>query len=829
MDSVRSERKIAKKSERKRERAERRRPGYWVTVGAMGAIVAYGAFDSRVVVPAHASGLDATDPVESVQRRAQGPTRRFEIPAGPLGEALDAFEEVTGWEVVLKSEDIRNIASPGVTGLYSDEQALRMLLDGTGIAYRFTGADTVTLEVLGPSSSVTVTDDAPQVASPKYTAPLRDVPQTITVIPEEVIEQQGATTLRDVLRNVPGLTIVAGEGGNPAGDNLTLRGFSARNDVFVDGVRDLSPQARDPFNLEQVEVTKGPTSAFSGRGSAGGTINLVSKSPRLSSFYDLGLNLGTDGTKRVTADVNVPLESIGWGSGTSFRLNAVAHESGVAGRDVVENQRWGVAPSLAFGLGSSTRLTLGYFKLDQDNISDYGIPWVPAAHNVLREFRDRPAPVPRDTFYGFEERDYERLTSDVATVKLERDFNDHLTLRNQFRFGHSTRDSIATPPRFASVDSLVINREMRSWLTEDDVLDNQTDLVARFSTGPVGHSLVGGLAFAREENERRTRTAPNSQTTLFDPDPSDVYEGEITEGDVVGRVTGKSAAAYLFDTVSLGRRWQVNGGLRFDYFDAEGNDLLGNEVSRVDQMVSGRLGVVFKPRENGSLYAAYGTSVSPSLEGLSYGTADSRVDPEETYTFEAGTKWDLLGGRLSATLAGFRVEKTNARTPALVPGGPPLVLDGRQRVVGAEVGLAGQITREWSVLAGYTFLDSKILESNAGIAPSPFPTLPDEGNRIQNTPKHSANVWTTYQLPWRLSVGGGVRFVDERFGNNANTRKVDSYWTADLTAAYAVAEHVDLRLNVFNLTDAYYFDRLGGGHLIPGPARSANVSLGFRF
>jgi catecholate siderophore receptor len=722
-----------------------------------------------------------------------------------------------------------SIASPGVVGAFADEEALRLLLGGTGIAYRFTAADTVTLEVLGPASSVTITDDTPQIASPKYTAPLRDVPQSITVIPEGVIEQQGATTLRDVLRNVPGLTIVAGEGGNPAGDNLTLRGFSARNDIFVDGVRDLSPQARDPFNLEQVEVTKGPTSAYSGRGSAGGTINLVSKAPRLNSFYDFTANFGTDRTKRVTADLNVPLGAIGWGSGTAFRMNFVAHESEVAGRDVVENQRWGIAPSLALGLGTPTRLTLNYFKLDQDNISDYGIPWVPATHNVLREFRDQPAPVPRDTFYGFEDRDYEDLTSDIATVKFEHDFNDHLTLRNQFRFGHSTRDSIATPPRFASNDSLVINREMRSWLTEDDIWDNQADLVARFSTGEVRHSLVGGLAVTREENERRARTAPVSTTTLFDPDPSDVYEGEITTSPIVGRVNGTSAAAYLFDTVSFGSHLQLNGGLRFDYFDADGNDLLGNEVSRVDRMVTGRFGVVYKPREEGSVYAAYGTSVSPSLEGLSYGVADSRIDPEETYTVEVGTKWDLLEGRLSTNLAAFRVEKTNARTPSLVPGGPPQVLDGRQRVLGFELGLAGTIARGWSVLAGYTFLDSKILESNTGVAPSPTPTLPDEGMRIQNTPKHSANVWTTYQFPWRVVVGGGLRFVDDRFGNNANTRKVDSYWTADLTAAYALTEHVDLRVNVFNLNNAYYFDRLGGGHLIPGPARSANVSFGFKF
>jgi catecholate siderophore receptor len=827
--SMLTRRTRGEKSARKREKAERRSPRYWVTVSTMGALVACSAFDSKVLVPAYAHGARDTSVVVRTQTRSQVPTYRFDIAPAPLQDVLDAFRALTGWQVGVKDGEIGTLTSPGVSGVHTAEAALKQILAGTGVVYRVTASETAMLEVSGPSASLDVTDDSGTVSSLKYTEPLRDVPQTITIIPETVIEQQGATTLRDVLRNVSGLTMTAGEGGAPAGDNLTLRGFSARNDIFVDGVRDLSPQARDPFNLQQVEVTKGPTSAFSGRGSTGGTINLVSKAPDLKAFYDFTAQFGTDRTKRVTGDVNVPLEALGWGEHVALRLNFMAHESGVAGRDVVEYQRWGVAPTLAVGLGTSTRLTLGYFKLNQDNISDYGIPWVPATNNVLKEFRDKPAPVPRDTFYGFRDRDHEELTSDIATVKIEHDFNDGLTLRNQLRFGHSTRDSIATPPRFASNDSTEINREMRSWLTDDTVWDNQTDLRASFSTWGLRHSVAGGLALSREENERRTRTAPNAKTTLFDPNPDDVYTGEIKEGDIVGEVVGKSAAAYAFDTVHIGEKVQLNGGLRFDYFDAEGIDLMDNEISRVDQLVSWRAGAVYKPAENGSVYAAYATSISPSLEGLSYGTADSRIDPEETYTFEVGTKWDVFRERISVSLAGFRVDKTNARTPALIPGGPPQVLDGRQRVIGAEFGLGGRLRREWTLTAAYTYLSSKILESNTGVAPSATPTLPDEGMSLQNTPKHSANIWTVYETPWRLTVGGGLRIVDDRFGNNANTRRVDGYYTIDAMASYPVTENIDLRLNLYNLNDAYYFDRLGGGHLIPGPSRSANIGVGFKF
>ncbi|HJQ71699.1 MAG TPA: TonB-dependent siderophore receptor [Blastocatellia bacterium] len=808
-----------KKKKNKKLVSRRSGPKFWMTVGAVSAMTACGALSCHPAGLAYARSPRSSFPAIYFRSQAQA-TFRLDIPPGPLDAAIDAFQQVTKWKVTLSKVEIGAIQSPGVTGVHTIEQGLNHLLAGTGVSYRFTGPETLTLEVSGPTSSISVTGPAATISSSKYTEPLRDVPQTVSVIPRAVIEEQGATTLRDVLRNVPGLTIAAGEGGAPAGDNLTLRGFSARNDVFVDGVRDLSPQARDPFNLEQVEVVKGPASAYNGRGSTGGTINLVSKAPAVVPFYGFTFNVGSDETKRVTADVNVPLERLGLGKRTAFRFNFLAHESGVAGRDVVENQRWGAAPSLALGLGTPTRLTLSYFKLKQDNISDYGIPWVPATNNALREFRDKPAPVPRDTFYGLRNRDFEKLNSDLATVRLDRDFSDSFTLRNQFRYGRSTRDSIATPPRFAGDNSTAINRELRSWLTEDEIWDNQADLRARFSTGAIEHSLISGLALTREHNERKTRTAPNMLTTLLNPNPDDVFTGAITLSPIVGDVTGNSAAAFAFDTVKLGSKFELNGGLRWDYFDVEGINTAGLEVARIDRMLSWRAGAIYKPRTNGSIYAAYGTSLNPSLEGLSYQTANVAIEPEKTYTFEVGSKWDLLNERLLVSLAGFRVEKTNARTPGLLPDDPPQVLEGEQRVYGAELGVTGTISRDWTVFAAYTYLDSEILRSN---------TLAEVGKELLNTPKNSVSFWTSYQLPWKIEAGGGVRFVDDRYGNNTNTRRVGSYTTVDAMASRPLSEHIDLRLNLYNLSNAYYFDRLGGGHLVPGAARSANLSLNFRF
>ena len=788
----------------------RRGPKHWiVAVGTMGVLVAFTAGDSHAI---RLGKIKHFDEVSAITQRQI----RFEIPSNTLGDVLIAFQKTSGLVVVVPNETMRAITSPGVSGLFTPEEALQKILQGTGISYRFNDPKTVILEIRAVSGEVEVRDESKiQAASPKYTEPLLNTPQTITVISKDVIEEQGATTLRDVLKNVPGLTITAGEGGAPAGDNLTLRGFSARNDIFVDGVRDLSPQARDPFNLEEVDVVKGPGAVYTGRGSTGGSINLINKLPNLRRHFSGVIDFGTDHTRRATGDINIPLND-----SVAFRLNLLGHHSAVAGRDTVEFNRWGVAPSLTWGLGKSTRLTLAYYKLKQDNLSDYGIPWVPATNNALVEFRDRPAPVSRSTFYGLTDRDFEKLDSDLVTVRVERDFNDALSLRNQFRYAYSTRDSIATPPRFASNDSTVINRELRSWQTEDDVWDNQTDFVARFSTGTVEHALVTGLNFTRETNIRKTRTAPNMQTTLFGPNPEDIFPGVITPGGITGDVTANSQAFFLFDTAKFGKKWELSGGLRWDRFDADGITTAGAPVSRVDRMLSGRAGIVFKPLPQGNIYAAYGTALNPSLEGLSYNTANTVIDPEKTYTTEVGTKWDVLNGRLLLTAAGFRVEKLNARTPGLLPGDPPQVLQGRQRVDGAELSVTGSITREWQFLAGYTFLDSETVDSN---------TPAEIGKSLVNTPRNSFNLWTTYRMRSGLGLGGGARFVGQRYGNTINTRFVDAYWTFDLMASYPISKHIDLKLNLYNLTDAYYFDRLGGGHVVPGPGRSASLSTSFRF
>ncbi len=669
---------------------------------------------------------------------------------------------------------------------------------------------------------------AGEVSSPKYTQPLRDIPQTIAVIPQELMESQGSTTLREVLRNVPGISIQAGEGGTPAGDQLSIRGFSARTDLFIDGVRDFGGYTRDPFNFEQVEVAKGPASAYSGRGSTGGSINLVSKSPTLEPSYDGSIGYGTDQYFRTSVDINQPI-TLGGLEGAALRLNALWHQNEATGRDVAEDQRWGVAPSLAFGLDTDTRLTLSYFHLGQDNIPDYGIPWIPSNNVPLSDIANQPAPVDWHNFYGLKARDYEEIATDLATVEIEHDVDAHLSWSNLTRVGYTYRDSIITAPRFASTTSTDIRRtDVKSRDQKDFIAANQTNVNLKFETGSLNHDLVSGLEVVRETQTNYNRIevgAAGVNTDLYHPNPDDIYSATFVRNGAKAEAKANSVGLYAFDNIELGEYWEVNGGIRWDRFSIDFVNNSHINYDRVDDLFSWQAGLVFKPTEMGSVYFGYGTSFNPAGDNLALSNGSGsnpqdHLEPEETRSFELGTKWDLWDERLGLTAAVFHTEKTNAFTDGLLPSDPPTILDGEQRIYGAEFGVTGEITDQWDIYGAYTYLKSKITKSNDAA---------EQGKELSNTPRHSFNVWTTYSLPWNVDLGLGTQFVDDRFSNFTNARTAPDYWLVDAMVAYHINENVTLRLNVYNLTDQEYIDRVGGGHFIPGGGRSAVIATEFDF
>ena len=653
---------------------------------------------------------------------------------------------------------------------------------------------------------------------------IRDAPQSISIIPRAIIEQQSASTLRDVLRNVSGISMAAGEGGGgPAGDNLTLRGFGARNDIFVDGIRDFASYTRDTFNVEQVEVVNGPSSAQTGRGSTGGYINLFSKQPEQQSFAGGSLGLGAPGFVRATADLNFGGSDLGL-AGAAVRVNALYHNADTPGRDHVHTERWGIAPSAAVGLGSDTRAILSWVRLKQDNVPDYGIPFVPATNIPLAESGDEPAPVDYDTYYGLLERDREKLRSDLVTFAAEHDLSDEIRISNTTRFGHATRDSIYSSPRFLNTTSTLITPQTQSRDTVDEILLNQTNVFAKFATAGVRHDLIAGFEVSREKSRNQLRNVtPGTPTDLFDPDPERPWVGVVEDipGAVV-RARADTVAAYLFDTIRLSEQLLVTGGLRWEHYKSRfAAAAPASPLGRTDRNLTWRAGITYKPVRRLRLYAGAGTSVNPSIENMTQTTPTAALvalNPERSRTYEVGAKWDGFAGQLLLAAALFRTDKMNARTPGL-PGEPAAVLEGKQRVDGFELGATGKITKKWDVIASYTWLDSEIRESN----------VPAEvGNRLVNVPVHSGSLWTTYKLPVGVEVGGGVRYVGERFTNVLNARKVAAYVAADATIGYDFARDFTLRLNAFNLLDKRFADQISGGHFVPGPGRSLLATLSIR-
>ena len=673
--------------------------------------------------------------------------------------------------------------------------------------------------------------DAP--ALPKLTEPLRDTPQSITVVPRQVMDDRNVTTLRDTLRMTSGISIAAGEASSQ-GDNLTIRGFTARNDFYLDGMRDFGSYYRDPFNYERVEVLKGPSSILFGRGSTGGVVNQVEKTPTLDKFVAGSVTLGTDDTKRVTGDVNQPLGALG--SGTAFRLNVMGHDSGVADRDVAENRRFGFAPSLAFGIGTPTRLNLSYYHISERDIPDYGVPWLDIKGTSNQANVGFPAAVPRHDYYGFQNGNFLDTDADIGTIKLEHDLSDAVTLRDQLRYAYYTRNVRVTEPQVAGIlapgvllSGLTVTRNEIATRSIESFFQNQSDATLKFATGFVEHTLVTGIEVTRETSDpTRTTFTGVPSTGLLAPTPDQPFAGTPAPSSRVS-TTADSQAFYLLDTLKLDPQWSLIGGMRWDRFAADYSQTIApaSAFTRVDEMPSWRAALVYKPVPIGSLYAAAGTSFNPSAEALALSAGTANLPPETTKSYEVGTKWDLLGEDLSVHGALFRLEKANAREPSPNPAfSGQMVLAGDAEVNGFEIETTGRLTERWQVFAGYTYLDSALVSGPPTVA---------TGQPLANAPKSTIATWTTYQLPWwNLQVGGGLNYVSSRLASNtydANgfLHRAPDYYTINVMAKYPVTEQVSLQLNIDNLTDQYYYDAIHPAHIVPGAGIAALFSTAFRF
>ncbi len=812
------------------------------------------------------------------------PLKRFDIHAGSLDEAIAAYEKTTGLrvKVVLPAGTLAGFNSQGVAGLYGNEEALRLLLVGTGLSYKAADATTMVVGVRA-SDTVSVTSAAwDSISMEKFTEPLLDTAQSITIVPQYVVQDEGVSTLRDTLRNVPGISLAAGEAG-AQGDNLTIRGFTARNDIFLDGIRDFGSYYRDSFNYEQVEALEGPAGIQFGRGSTGGVINQESKIPQAEKLVNVQTEFGTDRTRRLTADINSPLADEM--DGTAFRVNAMAEEAGVAGRDAAELRRFGIAPSLSIGMNAKTRATLSYVHLSEDDTPDYGLPWL---FNKL-------APADRHSYFGFPDENYLKTNDDILTLRVAHDFSSNYDLHTIARAANYPRQAQITEPQICSNASLSVpvggvvaalstlaynsaltcpytvntpvsaitqvNRnQIQTKSVEGDLWD-QTEITARFKTLGVRHDLVAGVEGGQEiSNPVRTSYTINGintvpSTTLINPNEEQPFAGTSYITSIV-HTKAKSVGLYFVDTLKLGRRFELSGGVRWDRFETGYNLYQPNPpaggvvmaavlpISRIDEQPSYRAAFVYKPSSHGSLYFDYGTSFDPSAESLSLsvGVVNGNLGPEENQSYEAGAKWSFLNERLLTEGAWFRTEKDNAHETSPTNSNH-VVAAGNQLVQGVQFSMVGRLPEGMDLVAGYAWLDSAVIYSQF------FPTA--VGYPLANVPKQTFNLFLTHKLPLRLNGGLGGNYVASRtasstvpyvptgFQVNPNgpgyivtsvaMKQVPGYWNFNAMLKCPLTEKLEFQINVDNVLNRYYIDLPHPSHLIPGAGATALFGLDFRF
>ncbi|MFM9894184.1 TonB-dependent receptor [Achromobacter xylosoxidans] len=677
--------------------------------------------------------------------------------------------------------------------------------------------------------------------SPKMTAPLLDTPRSVQVVPKQVMSDQSASSLQDVLQNSPGITFAAGEGGRAGGDLPVIRGQNAASSLFLDGMRDASMQARDTFNLEQVEIIKGPDSVYSGRGGAGGSINLVSKAPKAKDATEVTGQIGTDRNYRGSVDSNWRL-----GEKSAFRLNVMGTKGDVPGRDRAVNfERWGVAPSLMLGMGTPTRITLSYYHYQNDSMPDYSIPYDPRVGLPVTETLG----ISRKNFYGLAERDFMKTRDGMATVDFQHDFSDKLTLRNVVRYGRETADYLATQPdlTLANLPAGIVDRPAYGRYYTTKAFANQTDLSGEFLTGAVKHGFDLGfeytsvkqtMAYTNDQvlsSDGVTKCpADLTQTSLRNPDPNVAYPCRTARSWPAPYATD-TLALYGFDTLKFDEQWQASVGLRWDNYRTSGHDKKKQGYRRTDNLFNYQLGLAYKPVPQGTIYASYGTSSTPSAvagataSDILRKSSDEAAAPEKSRSVEAGVKWLVLDERLTLTGAVFQDTRRNTNIEVL-----PNEYEqaGQTRVRGIELGFSGSITPAWNIYGGYTFLDSKLIRGGRK-------DIGAEGQELPNTPRNAFSLWSTYKVLPELTLGGGAYYVDKVYGNAdagvdasgaPKARWVPSYWRFDAMAKYKFSSHLALQLNVLNVFDQTFYTRARPkNHAALGTGRAALLSVRLRY
>jgi catecholate siderophore receptor len=665
----------------------------------------------------------------------------------------------------------------------------------------------------------------------------------------------------------------------------------------MDGIRDFGSYYRDAFNYEQVEALEGPAGIAFGRGSTGGVINQESKVPGLTPLVVVQGQFGSNLTRRLTVDIDQPTPDMA--AGSAVRVAAMVNDGGVAGRPFAQVRRFGLAPSVSFGLNSPTRFTLSYFHLSENDTPDYGLPW----------FYNKLAPgVSRYSYFGFPDQNYLKTSDDILTARVDHVFNDHITLHSIARAANYPRNAQITEPQICGNPSLAIpvggyvaalptssvtgktctyipgqvdpstilvNRNQIQVKSVEAELWDQTEVSARFRTGRIRHEFVGGVEGGQEISNpiRYSYTISGlntvASTSLINPNTAAVFGGTGYISSVV-HTKAESVGLYFVDTMHLGRLFELSGGVRYDRFDTGYNTYqptapAGATASaaavftRVDAQPTYRAAFVYKPTRNGSVYFDYGTSFNPSAESLALTSVTQNVSPEQNETYEVGAKYSFMNERLMMEGAVFRTEKDNARETDPTNSNN-IVVSGNQAVKGVQMSVVGRLPQGMDIVAGYAYLDSKVIASKF------FPT--SVGYQLANVPTNTFNMFVTHRLPGHFSAGVGGNYVASRtassttpfvpltygpaqtfaagsapcVGTTTNPlvttcyqvtsvgmKQVPGYWVFNAMLRRPLSDHVELQANVNNLFNRFFIDLPHPSHLVPGEGVNALIGFNYKF
>ncbi|WP_296002006.1 TonB-dependent siderophore receptor [Rugamonas sp.] len=682
----------------------------------------------------------------------------------------------------------------------------------------------------------------------KLPADLHDVAQSVTVVNKALMQSQGAISMADALRNVSGVTLGGAEGGQ-IGNNINLNGFSARTDVYLDGFRDRAQYYRDTFALDSVEVLMGPSSMLFGRGSTGGAINQVTKKPQLKDVTEIGTAVTSNGLVRATTDVNRALSDT-----SAVRVEAMLQDGAATTRDQSNLEDFGIAPSIKFGIGTPTEITLSALLQRNRDQPDYG----------LGPLNGHPVNVRRDQAYGYTNDQTESYIGALNATVVHK-LTPDATLRDQIQFNHVRTQAVESSPQtlgtinaagaFVALPVAGVSNLPLSSLYEriqshdrnisDTSIYNQTEFLDKLTTGSIKHELLAGLELGHDSygnqayyrngscngkplNAAGTTSGYISCVPVLNPRNglAPTYAPSMAANLAGG--SANTAAVYLNDTMALTPEFKLAGGLRYDRYNASitntfnSKTIAGSTALPYAQQSLGftsvRLGGIWQPNYEQSYYLSYGTSFNPSLEQLTGTTGQQNLDPEKNRSYELGGKWDVAHDTLDLSAAVFQITKENARS-LISPG--IYELEGTVRVNGFRAGATGHVTKALQVAISYSYLDAQITGASAADG--------TQGKTPANTPKHTLSAWTTYELSHNWEIGGGPVMMSQRYAANTNAVQVSGYARWDATIAYKQPKY-DIRLNVFNLADKMYYDALipsDGGRSVPGIGRSAMLSFNY--